>query len=128
MVSDIKSVFGVVNKPLEELIQRLSRERFQGKEVTWEEGHLNSIPVKVAHDAQDNYIMKGDIIYVMRIRGEGDMKCFGCGSDILSARVAHPVWDGPFPCSGDGRVRSEEVPYCPKCEKEPNYYGTPVKK
>jgi hypothetical protein len=49
-----------------------------------------------------------------------------CGTEILSKRVAHPIWDGPFPCSGSGQCEYETVPYCPKCEEEPSSSGAPI--
>ncbi len=52
--------------------------------------------------------------------------CNTCGSEIQGATVVHPIWDGPSPCSGSGRVHKETVPYCPKCEKKPNYSGSPI--
>ena len=56
----------------------------------------------------------------------GGYQCIQCDSEIQAGRVAHPIWDGPFPMSGSGRCHYEEVPYCPKCEKEPNFDGTPI--
>lgn len=57
-------------------------------------------------------------------------KCKKCGSDIMAARVAHPIWltDGPGPCAGTGEVEYEEIPYCPKCEQPPNFHGSPKMK
>ncbi|MBA7558665.1 hypothetical protein ES708_00271 [subsurface metagenome] len=49
-----------------------------------------------------------------------------CGTEIMGARVAHPIWDGPFPCSGSGQCSYETVPYCPKCETEPGFHGAPI--
>jgi len=49
-----------------------------------------------------------------------------CGIEILGKTVAHPIWDGPFPLSGSGQCSSEQVPYCPQCEDEPNSNGTPI--
>ena len=49
-----------------------------------------------------------------------------CGETIMGARVAHPIWDGPFACSGSGAVHTKIVPYCPKCEIEPNFQGAPI--
>ena len=49
-----------------------------------------------------------------------------CGTEIMGARVAHPIWDGPFPMSGSGRCHYETVPYCPNCETEPNFHGSPI--
>lgn len=49
-----------------------------------------------------------------------------CGTAIMGAKVAHPIWDGPFACSGSGQCHYETVPYCPKCEVEPNFHGAPI--
>lgn len=49
-----------------------------------------------------------------------------CGAQIQGAQVAHPIHDGPFPLSGSGRCHYETVPFCHKCETEPNFHGTPV--
>ena len=57
---------------------------------------------------------------------ENPYVCVKCGATILAVKVAHPIWDGPFPCSGSGRCEYEEVPYCPKCEKQPSFTGAPI--
>ena len=57
---------------------------------------------------------------------DGTFKCLECGSTILSATIAHPIWDGPFAMSGGGRVFNEEVSYCPKCDEKPSFHGSPV--
>jgi len=49
-----------------------------------------------------------------------------CGTEIMGARVSHPIWDGPFACSGSGMVHTQTVPYCPKCEIPPNPSGAPI--
>ena len=49
-----------------------------------------------------------------------------CGTEIMAAKVAHPIWDGPFPCSGSGQCHYETVPYCPECETAPNFNGAPI--
>ena len=49
-----------------------------------------------------------------------------CGETIVEARIAHPIWDGPFPESGSGRCSYETWPYCPRCEEEPNFHGEPI--
>ena len=56
-------------------------------------------------------------------RGNVELKCNKCNSDIMSATVAHPIHDGPSPLSGSGRCHYEQVPYCPKCEEKPDYNG-----
>ncbi len=57
---------------------------------------------------------------------DGTFKCRACGETILAVRVAHPIWDGPFPCSGSGRCWYELVPYCPKCDEKPGPHGLPI--
>lgn len=57
---------------------------------------------------------------------EGGLECVGCGSEIKAGRVAHPIWDGHFDTSGSGKCHYEDVPYCPECEKEPNFRGSPI--
>jgi len=49
-----------------------------------------------------------------------------CGTEIAGATIAHPIWDGPFACSGGGHCQYETVPYCPKCETKPGFHGAPI--
>ncbi len=49
-----------------------------------------------------------------------------CGTEIQGKQVSHSIHDGPFALSGSGRVRTETVPFCLKCETEPNSYGAPI--
>ena len=56
---------------------------------------------------------------------DGHYKCRKCGGEIMGKTVTQPVWDGLFPCSGSGQVVSSQVPYCPKCDTEPNASGLP---
>ena len=67
--------------------------------------------------------INGNIVY--KKNGE-TFECLTCGAQIMAAQIAHPIWDGPFPCSGSGRCYYEEVPYCPKCEEKPNFHGFPI--
>ena len=60
-------------------------------------------------------------------QADGTYKCKDCDSTILSTTVAHPIHDGPFPLSGSGRCKYEAVPYCPKCEKKPDFHGAAIK-
>lgn len=57
---------------------------------------------------------------------DGKYVCNDCGATIMAVHVAHPVHDGPFPGSGSGEVVTEEVGYCPNCEKKPSPYGAPI--
>jgi len=51
-------------------------------------------------------------------RGNQTYACNDCDSEIMAKTIASPVWDGPIPCSGSGRVESKNVPYCPNCEED----------
>lgn len=64
------------------------------------------------------------VVYKMN-KGRG-YNCLNCGLEILAEKVAHPIWDGPFPMSGSGKCHYETVPYCPKCEPKPDFHGTPI--
>ena len=54
-------------------------------------------------------------------------KCAKCDGEIQGARIAHPIHDGPFPLFGSGRCHTETVPYCPKCEENPDSNGSIIK-
>ncbi len=83
-----------------------------------------------AKDEQGNRFMrrKGSS-FVYRVIPEGDdykCICANCDSEIMSATIAHSIWDGLFPCSGSGQCEYEYVPYCPKCEQIPDFRGSPI--
>jgi hypothetical protein len=56
----------------------------------------------------------------------GSYKCTNCNSEVKGVTRAHPIWDGPGPCSGGGQCEYEQIPYCPKCEQEPTSSGLPI--
>jgi hypothetical protein len=81
-------------------------------------------PEKAVKDGIEYLRKKGsDVIYKHKEEG---YECLNCSSEILAARVAHPIHDGPFPMSGSGKCHYESVPYCPKCEEVPNFHGSPI--
>ena len=63
----------------------------------------------------ENYVKNGD-----------GWKCKDCGADILGSQVAHPVWIRGFAGGGGDECKHETVPYCPNCEKKPDFHGAPV--
>lgn len=76
---------------------------------------------------QGGQIKDGKWLVLTESKGEaGKGYVHNCGTEILGKKVAHPVWDGPFPLSGTGQVKYETVPYCPKCEEEPALNGAPI--
>jgi len=84
-----------------------------------------------AEDSEGNKFMRGGgrLVAYKLVSEKGNKQtyeCANCGSEILGARVAHPIWDGPFPMSGSGECHYEQVPYCPKCEEKPKFHGTAI--
>ncbi len=73
-------------------------------------------------DGIEYHRKKGSKVVYKKI--DDGLQCMSCDSEIQAAEVAHPVHDGPFPLSGSGRCRYEQVPYCPKCEEIPKYHGS----
>ncbi len=102
----------------------------------WQKWHEeNSWAVHVpefAEDSEGNKFMRsrGRLVVYKIIsedkKGTQKYQCVECGSDILGETVAHPIWDGPFPCSGSGQCQCEKVPYCLKCEEKPCSSGIPI--
>jgi len=70
---------------------------------------------KRAPGNMDNYVKDGE-----------GYKCKDCGGTIFDGKVAHPVHLREMPGAGFGECQYETVPYCPNCEKEPNFHGAPV--
>lgn len=58
--------------------------------------------------------------------GNETYECNECNTTILAAKIVHAIQDGPFPRPGKGQVFYEDVPYCPKCELEPDFHGDPI--
>jgi len=75
----------------------------------------------------ETYLRPAGRKLVYRLAGHGKNQyysCVGCGSEVQSVLVAHPIHDGPFPLSGSGRCSYEQVPFCPKCEEKPSSHGS----
>ncbi len=77
----------------------------------------------------DDKKKKGHKIWLVLAESKGkEGKGFthNCGTPIQGKSVAHPIHDGPFPLSGFGQVHYETVPFCAKCETEPDFHGLPI--
>ena len=46
-----------------------------------------------------------------------------CGTELKGKVVYLTIRDGLFPLSGSGEVKNQTVPFCPKCEREPEGHG-----
>lgn len=79
-------------------------------------------PEIAKHDGIEYHRKRGSKIIYKQVKD--GYKCLNCDSDILVASVAHSIHDGPFPLSGSGKCEYEQVPYCPKCEKKPDFHGS----
>ncbi len=57
------------------------------------------------------------------IKRNGHFECAVCSSEIMAINVKKtiPVWEWPEQCAGSGRVEviTKQLPYCPKCDKDP---------
>ena len=92
-----------------------------GRENPW-----TSFIFETAQDPNGvKYHRKKGTQIVYRIVGNG-LECVECGSEIKAGIVVHTIWDGNSGTSGSGKCYHEDVPYCPKCEKEPNFRGSPI--
>lgn len=65
-------------------------------------------------------------IYMVKVKDTSTWKCVKCATTVSAARVAHPIHDGPTPLSGSGQCSYEDAPFCPKCEKEPDFHGSAI--
>lgn len=54
---------------------------------------------------------------------DGSYACWNCGADVFVKTVHLSVHFDDMPLTGGGEVRNKQVPYCPKCEKEPPDHG-----
>jgi hypothetical protein len=68
-----------------------------------------------------------DQIYMVKAANKNHWTCTKCATTVLAALVAHSIHDGPFPLSGSGQCSNETVPYCPTCEKEPDFHGSIIR-
>jgi len=74
----------------------------------------------VCPKCRTKYDRKKDNDVIYKSTSEGFV-CNKCGSEIKATEVHRTVYDSRFTTelAGSGRVRTEQVPYCPKCEKRP---------
>ena len=101
------------------------------KKVANENSWISFIP-EFARDSDNKLYMRrigSSVVY--RLTSENEEKnmtyeCTKCDGNISGATVAHSIHDGPFPLSGSGQCKYEQVPYCSNCENEPNYSGAPI--
>jgi len=106
-------------KDIGELTKKLVQEKFGGIVPKWEKFDMKGTPVLFAKDKNNIYILKGNVIYVQK-DGTGYMTCYKCGSDIQSITQIVSLWlKGYNVAGGSGKTKEREMPYCPKCEKEP---------
>lgn len=93
--------------------------------LTDEGGVQKKISVYQCGKCKTEFHQFGNVLARYR-ESEQDFVCNECGSEILTTTVAHTVRDGLFAFSGSGRVQNETVPYCPHCEKEPEFHGKAI--
>ncbi len=103
------------------MLEELTNLEFKEVEV---ESWASFKPEVAQKDGQEHLRVRGSKIIYQKT--DDGYKCLDCGSLVMAGRVAHPIWDGPFHMSGSGKCHYEDVPYCPKCEQEPGFRGSPI--
>lgn len=88
------------------------------------DGEVFSVKPSVLEKPEDEKRDPGDMNNYVK-EGEG-YKCKDCATGILGAQVAHSVHIKGMGGAGTGECEYSTVPYCPNCEKKPDFYGTPV--
>lgn len=95
----------------------------KGKKVLVFEGWFEEVqPSPLEKPESEKRAAGGRTNYVEH--ANGGFTCKDCGSIILTATVAHSIHD--FPGAGGGECRYEQVPYCPNCERKPDFHGSPI--
>jgi len=98
------------------------------KELVFDETDLSVSQAKCNICGAHYQSRTGSFLLFKTTNNGDDWNCTTCGSEIQGTTVYHPIHDGPFPLSGSGKVYKECVPYCPKCEEEPNSSGSFINK
>jgi hypothetical protein len=88
------------------------------------DGYITKVKPSLLEKPENDKREPGDLSNYTK-DGDG-YKCTTCGAKILGANVAHPVHFREMPGAGGGDCKYETVPYCPNCEKKPNFNGAPV--
>ena len=102
------------------LLKKLIDEKFEGNATEWNEAVWGDVELLYTQDNDNWYYQHGDSIYVQAKKGDHAPHCYGCNSKIKFEMKTHSIWHSEFSGPvGGGKVKTKNIPYCPKCEKKP---------
>lgn len=81
--------------------------------------------VAACNDCGSNYMRNSESgkTYIYKRNSDG-WNCVDCKSEISAVERIHSIHEFPeMPLAGFGKTVRVQVPYCPKCEKEPSSHG-----
>lgn len=114
---------------MDELLKKLTDEKFEGNAPEWKEARWGDIEVLCAQDDNNWYYDHEGFIYIQAKKGDHTPHCYGCGSEIEFKIRRLSVWFDEFKGPvGGGDVKTKHIPYCLKCEEEPRASGIIIDK
>jgi len=115
----------MINNVLEKLI----KEKFNGKNPEWKKAKWGDVNVLCSWDDKNWYYQHNNVIIIQSKQEDYTPHCYECSSKIDFKAQRKSIWFGEFDgCVGGGEVKTEHIPYCPKCEKEPSESGVIIEK
>jgi hypothetical protein len=126
---DLYSHVGVVFGPYEndDAVEKTLAQLYpndKGEQFLVFEGQIVNVKPSVKEKPEEEKRAPGNMDnYVKNVDG---YKCKDCGGLIIGSKVAHPIQLREMPGAGSGECEYEIVPYCPNCEKKPDFHGAPV--
>ena len=91
---------------------------------------LNFIPEFAQDPSGQIYMRKrGSLIIYKQIKNKNKRQyiCIKCGAKILSSDISHLIWNHYSESFDLEKCVPESIPYCPNCEKIPEYVGKSIR-
>jgi len=105
----------------EDLVARLVKEKFNGKEPKWVITAMGEVPVRTATDNSANYFVlpNGRVFYISLDAEVAQPACYACGNlALLGTRNMPELHESGGESPGAVTHKTmHNVPYCPTCEK-----------
>jgi len=109
----------------QDLLQRLTDEKFNGSSPSWREARFDQVDVRCAEDNENWYMHYAPvgIIIVQEKAMKNPPHCYGCGDPVdykvCSFSVHFKEFTDMDVPAGGGEVRRKRIPYCPNCNQKP---------
>ena len=114
---------------MDELLKKLEDDKFGGNTPEWRKARWGDVEVLCAQDNDNWYYRHGNFIYVQAKEGDNTPHCYECDKKIEFKMQRLSVWFDEFKGPvGGGEVKTKHIPYCPKCEEEPEESGIIIDK